>query len=158
MYTCSCYLCMYVCIQFMYTCILLHHLLFFHRESPEGDSIGSNTRSHLLSKRSILLSTHMHTLTQSPANLTSMTDGCSNPFTKTTADIVSTIQDGGKVTTSHVKRFLGDVFSPSGVRLAQLVAVAVDTNGHDHVSNSELTEVRKKYVSEILKTFEGDYR
>lgn len=81
-----------------------------------------------------------------------MNESCYNPFAKIRADIASTIQEGGKVTASHVNSFLSDVYSPSGVRLAQLVADAVDSN-----NNSELTEARQKYISEILKTFEGHY-
>eukprot|EP01036_Dinobryon_divergens_P032933 gene32933-42620_t len=88
----------------------------------------------------------------SPTSSRTETSCSNNPGT----DILSTIlEGGGRVTPSHVNSFLGDVYSPSGMRLAQWVTIAMDNNGHS--GGSLLSPARFEDVSGILKTFQGQY-
>ena len=183
--------CMYVCTVFMQVCMYIRVCMYDTvslsiRELQEGIQ-----QSRLLPESSILLSTHIHTLAKS-----TLTESCSNPG----ADILSTIQGGGRVTPSHVNGFLGGVYSPSGMRLVQWITIAMDNNGHNgssYVDNngpsgsskmdnngpsgssnvdnngpsgsskmdnngpsgsSLLSPLRIKVVSDLLKTFDGQYR
>eukprot|EP01035_Chromulina_nebulosa_P031012 gene31012-41291_t len=98
----------------------------------------------------LLENTALHS--QSPTSSRTETSCSNNPGT----DILSTIlEGGGRVTPSHVNSFLGDVYSPSGMRLAQWVTIAMDNNGHS--GGSLLSPARFEDVSGILKTFQGQY-